>query len=83
MTDRLISAVPVPFTRKGEVDRPALEWTLAGLVSHVDGVLMAGTTGEFPAWRMTSGSTSSPPRWRCSAHRGSSPISVTGRRIRS
>lgn len=49
MTDRLISAVPVPFTREGEVDRPALESALAGLAPHVDGVLMAGTTGEFPA----------------------------------
>lgn len=49
MTDRLISAVPVPFTADGDLDRPALEKVLAGLGPHVDGALLAGTTGEFPA----------------------------------
>lgn len=49
MTDRLVSAVPVPFTADGGLDRPALESVLAGLEPHVDAVLMAGTTGEFPA----------------------------------
>lgn len=49
MTDRLISAVPVPFTHDGALDRPALHKTLAALAPHVDAVLLAGTTGEFPS----------------------------------
>lgn len=49
MTDRLISAVPVPFTTDGSLDLPTLEATYASLEPHVDSVLVAGTTGEFPA----------------------------------
>ncbi|TXR58006.1 dihydrodipicolinate synthase family protein [Quadrisphaera setariae] len=49
MTDHLISAVPVPFTADGALDESAFEKVLATLEPHVDAVLVAGTTGEFPA----------------------------------
>lgn len=45
----VITAVPTPFTDDGAVDLGALESLLAELSPRVDGVLMAGTTGEFPA----------------------------------
>ena len=47
--DMVISAVPTPFTDAGDLDLPALDTILAELDDHLDAVLMAGTTGEFPA----------------------------------
>lgn len=47
--DMLISAVPTPFTEAGDLDLDALTSLLTELNDHVDAVLMAGTTGEFPA----------------------------------
>lgn len=49
MTDHLISAVPVPFTPDGAIDDAAFTSVLSTLDPHVDAVLVAGTTGEFPA----------------------------------
>jgi 4-hydroxy-tetrahydrodipicolinate synthase len=49
LTADVITAVPVPFTRDGELDVPEFESLLERLSGHVDGVLVAGTTGEFPA----------------------------------
>ncbi|OQO89636.1 hypothetical protein B1813_22255 [Saccharomonospora piscinae] len=46
---QIISAVPVPFTRDGSVDVAEYEAALRSLSDHADGVLIAGTTGEFPA----------------------------------
>lgn len=45
----VITAVPTPFTTSGQLDLEALTSILAELNDHVDAVLMAGTTGEFPA----------------------------------
>ncbi|MGW5359298.1 dihydrodipicolinate synthase family protein [Actinopolymorpha pittospori] len=45
----VITAVPTPFVDDGAIDLRALESLLAELSPQVDGVLMAGTTGEFPA----------------------------------
>jgi 4-hydroxy-tetrahydrodipicolinate synthase len=49
MTAQIISAVPVPFRRDGGIDLPEFDATLRSLAEHVHGVLVAGTTGEFPA----------------------------------
>jgi 4-hydroxy-tetrahydrodipicolinate synthase len=49
MTGQIISAVPTPFRPSGDLDMPAFEDVLRSLEGHVDGVLVAGTTGEFPA----------------------------------
>jgi 4-hydroxy-tetrahydrodipicolinate synthase len=49
MTAQIISAVPVPFLPDGEIDLPEFDATLRSLDDHVHGVLVAGTTGEFPA----------------------------------
>ncbi|WP_298993094.1 dihydrodipicolinate synthase family protein [uncultured Pseudokineococcus sp.] len=49
MTDHLVSAVPVPFTPDGALDGDAYTGVLRDLEPHVDAVLVAGTTGEFPA----------------------------------
>ena len=49
MTAQIISAVPVPFTLDGEVDLTEFEATLKSIDEHVNGVLVGGTTGEFPA----------------------------------
>ena len=49
MTDHLISAVPVPFTPDGSLDDAAFTSVLSALDPYVDAVLVAGTTGEFPA----------------------------------
>lgn len=49
MTAQIISAVPVPFTTDGGLDLPEFEAALRAIDAHVDGVLIAGTTGEFPA----------------------------------
>lgn len=49
MTAQVIAAAPVPFTDSGDLDLPEYEKMLARLDGHVDGVLVAGTTAEFPA----------------------------------
>jgi 4-hydroxy-tetrahydrodipicolinate synthase len=49
MTAQIVSAVPVPFLPDGDVDLPEFDATLTALDDHVDAVLVAGTTGEFPA----------------------------------
>lgn len=49
MPDVVFAAVPTPFTSDGEVDT-ATARTLFGFVArHVDGLFVAGTTGEFPS----------------------------------
>jgi dihydrodipicolinate synthase/N-acetylneuraminate lyase len=45
----IISAVTVPFTNDGEVDNAAFRRNLERLEPVLDGVFVAGTTGEFPA----------------------------------
>lgn len=49
MTTRILTAIPVPFTADGDLDLPEYDTTLRTLHEHVHGVLVAGTTGEFPA----------------------------------
>ncbi|KAE8766131.1 dihydrodipicolinate synthase family protein [Georgenia thermotolerans] len=49
MPARIISAVPVPFTADGALDLSEFEAALRTIDPHVDGALIAGTTGEFPA----------------------------------
>lgn len=49
MTAQIISALPLPFTEDGAVDWSAYEALLARVEPHVHAVLVAGTTGEFPA----------------------------------
>lgn len=49
MTAQIISALPLPFTEDGAVDWSAYEALLARVEPHAHGVLVAGTTGEFPA----------------------------------
>lgn len=45
----IISAVTVPFTDDADLDREAFRRNLERLEPLLDGVLVAGTTGEFPA----------------------------------
>jgi 4-hydroxy-tetrahydrodipicolinate synthase len=45
----VISALPIPFTEDGKLDFPEYEALLRRVDPHVDGALIAGTTGEFPA----------------------------------
>jgi 4-hydroxy-tetrahydrodipicolinate synthase len=45
----IISATPTPFTPDGDLDRVAWRACLARLAPVVDGLFVAGTTGEFPA----------------------------------
>lgn len=49
MTAQIISALPIPFSEDGAVDWRAYDALLARVGPHVHGVLVAGTTGEFPA----------------------------------
>jgi 4-hydroxy-tetrahydrodipicolinate synthase len=49
MKAKIISAVPVPFTTSGEIDFKVYETLLDAISPYVDSVLVAGTTGEFPA----------------------------------
>jgi len=49
MTAQIISAVPTPFLRGGDLDLPVFEDILRSVDKYVNGVLVAGTTGEFPA----------------------------------
>lgn len=45
----VLAAVPTLVDESGEIDTAANRALLAGLVGRVDGVFVAGTTGEFPA----------------------------------
>lgn len=45
----ILSALTTPFTASGDVDLWALQANLDRLEPLVDGVFVAGTTGEFPA----------------------------------
>jgi 4-hydroxy-tetrahydrodipicolinate synthase len=45
----IISAVPPHFAADGKLDLPALRTNLERLEPVLDGVFVAGTTGEFPA----------------------------------
>lgn len=45
----ILSALTTPFSADGEIDLPAFETNLARLEPLVDGVFVAGTTGEFLA----------------------------------
>lgn len=49
MPAQIVSAIPVPFTPDGAVDLPQFEAALRVIDECVHGVLVAGTTGEFPA----------------------------------
>src|SRR5699024_7068818 len=45
----ILSALTTPFTSEGEVDADAFRANLDRLAPLVDGVFVAGTTGEYPA----------------------------------
>lgn len=45
----ILAALTTPFTADGEVDHEAFGANLRRLSKSVDGVFVAGTTGEFPA----------------------------------
>jgi 4-hydroxy-tetrahydrodipicolinate synthase len=45
----VLAAVPTLVDEAGELDRAANRTLLTGLVDRIDGVFVAGTTGEFPA----------------------------------
>jgi 4-hydroxy-tetrahydrodipicolinate synthase len=47
--DVVLAAVPTPFTADGSLDHPGARRLLQFLADRVDGMLIAGTTGEFPA----------------------------------
>jgi 4-hydroxy-tetrahydrodipicolinate synthase len=47
--DVLLAAAPTPFTADGELDSATARRFFAFLAATVDGLLVAGTTGEFPA----------------------------------
>src|SRR5699024_11778495 len=49
MNAQIITASPIPFTPAGEVDQQTFTASLEAIHPHVDGALIAGTTGEFPA----------------------------------
>lgn len=49
MKPQVITAIPVPFTNEGEIDWPAYSRAVEFIDPHVDAMLVAGTTGEFPA----------------------------------
>lgn len=45
----VVAAVPTPFERDGAIDYDAYQRLLGAIEPWVDGVLVAGTTAEFPA----------------------------------
>lgn len=49
MADIVFAAVPTPFAADGSLDIPAARRAFAYIAGHVDGLFLAGTTGEFPA----------------------------------
>jgi 4-hydroxy-tetrahydrodipicolinate synthase len=49
VADVVLAAVPTPFTADGEVDKAAASRLFGFIAGVVDGLFVAGTTGEFPA----------------------------------
>jgi 4-hydroxy-tetrahydrodipicolinate synthase len=49
MADTVFAAVPTPFTADGDLDHVAARRAFSYIASHVDGLFLAGSTGEFPA----------------------------------
>lgn len=49
MADVVFAAVPTPFTADGSLDHAAAGRLFEFIAGHVDGLFVAGTTGEFPA----------------------------------
>ena len=49
MPDVVLAAVPTPFAADGSLDHAGALRLLQFLAARVDGMLVAGTTGEFPA----------------------------------
>lgn len=49
MSDIVLAAVPTPFTADGDLDIPVARRAFSFVAGHVDGLFLAGTTGEFPA----------------------------------
>lgn len=49
MADVVFAAVPTPFTADGALDLPCARRLFGFVAGHVDGLFVAGTTGEFPA----------------------------------
>jgi 4-hydroxy-tetrahydrodipicolinate synthase len=49
MADVVLAAVPTPFTAEGDLDIPTTRRAFAYIADVVDGLFLAGTTGEFPA----------------------------------
>jgi 4-hydroxy-tetrahydrodipicolinate synthase len=47
MSDLVLAAVPTPFTADGDLDLPTARRAYAYIADHVDGLFLAGTTGEF------------------------------------
>jgi 4-hydroxy-tetrahydrodipicolinate synthase len=49
MADVVLAAVPTPFTADGSLDTACARRYFAFIADRADGMLVAGTTGEFPA----------------------------------
>ena len=49
MADVVLSAVPTPFATDGSLDLAGARRLFGFAADHVDGLFVAGTTGEFPA----------------------------------
>ncbi|HSZ43081.1 MAG TPA: dihydrodipicolinate synthase family protein [Trebonia sp.] len=49
MPDLVLAAVPTPFTADGDLDLATARRAYAYIADHVDGLFLAGTTGEFAA----------------------------------
>lgn len=49
MKPQIVTAIPIPFTSEGDVDEGTYQRAIEFIEPHVDGVLVAGTTGEFLA----------------------------------
>jgi 4-hydroxy-tetrahydrodipicolinate synthase len=49
MADVVLAAVPTPFAADGSLDTACARRYFAFIAERVDGMLVAGTTGEFPA----------------------------------
>lgn len=49
MADVVLAAVPTPFTADGDLDKGAAHRLFGFVAGVVDGLFVAGTTGEFPS----------------------------------
>jgi 4-hydroxy-tetrahydrodipicolinate synthase len=49
VADVVFAAVPTPFTADGSLDHAAARRLFEFVAGHVDGLFVAGTTGEFPS----------------------------------